>query len=100
MSYSSNVIKLKELLKEGWRIRSHHFSYKKEPAEEKVQIVLEKGAKITFIEAVNDGDFTEYAFHFQRFQDRNGNYEFIYVDDVQAYWQQIEEVMKKGVVPK
>ncbi len=96
---SANVIKLKELLKNGWRISSHSLSFSATANEEKVHIVLEKEGVKTFMEVVNDGEFTEFTLHFEKFEDDFGNYEFIYVEDIKEYKAKLEEFTKKGSVP-
>jgi hypothetical protein len=96
---SANILKLKELLKDGWKISSHKVSFTAVTNQEKVHIVLEKEGKKTFMEVTNDDEFTEYTLHFEKFQDRYGNDEFIYVEDLKGYRKKLEDLEKRGAVP-
>jgi hypothetical protein len=96
---SGNILNLKALLKDGWKIRNHKVSIVAAANQEKVHLVLEKEGKKTFMKVANDGEFTEYTFHFQKFEDGYGNYEFIYIEDLKGYNERIEELNKKGAVP-
>lgn len=77
-----------------------NISYVKAREEMRIRLVLAKGRKREFMEVVNDGEFAEYVFHFKKFQDAYGNNEFIYVDDLESYNKQIDELSQKGIVPK
>jgi hypothetical protein len=100
MLQSENILKTKRMLTEGWRIKEYHFSYNVKPHEERMHVVLEKGEKTSYIDAMNDGPFVEYIFHFEKFQDQFGNFEFIYIDDIKGYKQRMEQENGKGAVPK
>jgi len=67
---------------------------------ERNHVVLEKGNETTFVESQNDAEFFEYIHHFERFKDEFGNYQFMYVEDINGYKHKIEELIKQGTVPK
>jgi len=97
---SRNLTKLKKLLAAGWRIAGETFSINAAKRETKIGLILERVGKKQYMKVVNDEEFIEYILHFQKFQDKYGNNEFIFVDDLDAYNKRLEEIRRKGVVPK
>lgn len=98
-----NVEKLKNLIKDGYKISSIHFSVEKantEEQNEKVEIKLVHGKKEQILSVENDYEFTTFSFHFKTFEDKYGNSVFLYVEDLDAYNKEIEEQYKLGKPPK
>jgi hypothetical protein len=66
----------------------------------KEHVVLKRGNDTTFIEAENDPEFLAYLHHFEKFKDEFGNNQFVYVDNIDAYKQKIQERLNEGTVPQ
>jgi hypothetical protein len=97
---SANVTKIKTLLNDGWRMTAHEMRFSAVEGIERDHVILEKGNETTFIESENDAEFFEYIHHFERFEDGFGNYQFVYVEDINGYKQKIQELIEQGTVPK
>lgn len=97
---SVNVLRLKGLLEDGWKINSISYSFVIAISQEKVGIVVEKEGQKTFMEVTNDSEFTLYTRHFKKFEDNYGNFEFVYVTDLKEYERELDELIQKGSVPK
>jgi hypothetical protein len=97
---SANVLQLKTLLRDCWKINSLSLRIGSAPDRERVHVVLEREGKKTHMDVTNDSEFTLYTLHFKKFEDNYGNFEFIYVDDLKEYDRRIDELVKKGLVPK
>jgi hypothetical protein len=60
---------------------------------------LVKGRETQHIKVDNSPEFYEYISHFKRFEDEFGNNEFIYVEDLEEYGKQYEELLQKRSIP-
>ena len=95
---SENVQKLKNLIGEGYKIHSISLSVKNQV--EKVEILLVHGKEKEIMAVENDDEFTNFSFHFKRFEDSYGNPVFLYVEDLDAYNKEVEKQSKMGKPPK
>ena len=95
---SENVQKLKNLIREGYKIHSISLSVKNQV--EKVEILLVHGKEKKIMAVENDDEFTNFSFHFKRFEDSYGNPIFLYVEDLDAYNKEVEKQSKMGKPPK
>ena len=100
---SENVQKLKNLIKEGYKIHSKSLSVEnanKENQVAKVEILLVHGKEKKIMAVENDDEFTNFSFHFKPFEDSYGNPIFRYVEDLDAYNKEVEKQSKMGKPPK
>ncbi|MFZ3060807.1 MAG: hypothetical protein WA102_13855 [Candidatus Methanoperedens sp.] len=100
---SENVEELKNLIKDGYKIISINISFEKpntEEQKEKVEIKLVNGKNEKILSVENDRAFTIFSSHFQRFEDGYGNPIFLYVEDLDAYYKEIETQYTLADQPK